>query len=71
MAGSALPFLLPRIRDRAGKNIVMEPHLMPLAELLETPLNLPRRSVNDHLSEARGRMRLVLRKAKQTVNSLR
>ncbi|MDH4039587.1 MAG: radical SAM protein [Gammaproteobacteria bacterium] len=59
------------IRKLAERNIVMEPHLKPLAELLETPLNLPRRTFNDHLAETKGRIRLVMKKAKYAVNTLR
>lgn len=55
------------IRKLAQNNLVMAQHLMPLAELLETPLHLPSRSLQDHLRETRARIRYVARTAKNAV----
>lgn len=55
------------IRDMAGKNLVLARHLMTLAELLETTIHLPRRSLHEHLRETKARIRYVARTAKNAV----
>jgi MoaA/NifB/PqqE/SkfB family radical SAM enzyme len=55
------------IRKLAGKNLVMARHLMTLAELLETPMHLPDRSLHDHLYDAKARIRFAARRAKNAL----
>ena len=55
------------IRNLADKNLVMAQHLMPLADLLETTMDQPRRSLRDHFREARGKLGLAARAAKNVV----
>ena len=55
------------IINLARKNLVMERHLMALAELLEATMHVPIRSFTDHLNETKGRIRFVMRKAKNAV----
>jgi len=55
------------IRALAGRNLAMARHLMPLAEALDTPLHLPRRTLQDHLHETAARIRFVARTAKNAV----
>jgi len=58
------------IKERAQKNLVMEPYLMQMLELLETPMHLPRRTINQHLAETKGRAHFLLRKVRNAVNTL-
>jgi MoaA/NifB/PqqE/SkfB family radical SAM enzyme len=55
------------IRNVADRNLVMARHLMPLAELLETPMDLPRRTLHDHLHQTKASIRLAVRTAKNAV----
>lgn len=55
------------IRNLASRNLVLAPHFFALAELLETPMHLPRRSLHEHLQQTRARIRFAARTVRNAV----